>query len=105
MKLATAVYFNASGILYSSACTLVGFLLGLDGTNDPTITFYNAQSAVSETDIIPTCTYDASALGLNGVMPGAMEIDCPNGIYVEVADLGTGEGIAYIWKGYHNKRV
>lgn len=105
MKLATAIYFNGSGSLYATACTLVGFLLGADGVNDPTITFYDGQAAVSGNEVIPTCTYDASALGLNGVMPGAMEIDCPNGIYVSVSGLGTGECVAYVWKGYHNKRV
>ena len=65
MKLATAVYFNGSAVIYATACTLVGFLLGADGTNDPTITFYNGISAVSGNEVIPTCTYDASALGLN----------------------------------------
>jgi hypothetical protein len=60
----------------------------LDGVNDPTLTFYNNIVASGE-EIIPTSTFDASLLGLNGVM--GMHMYCENGIYLEVACAGSVE--------------
>lgn len=94
--LARAVRFTASGVLWAGPCTLCGFLIGTDGVNDPTLTFYNSQAATANTDIVPTTTFEASVFGFNGFMPGHMEIDCPSGLYVQVANLGTGEGVAYV---------
>jgi hypothetical protein len=91
-----AVRFNGSGVINAGACLLCGFLLGTDGVNDPTLTFYNAQAATAETDVVPTTTFEASTYGLSGFMPGEVAIDCPNGLYVEVANMGTGEGVVYV---------
>lgn len=94
--IANAVRFSASGVLFAGSCTLCGFLLGTDGVNDPTLTFYNAQAATPGTDVVPTTTFEASTYGLSGFMPGEVQINCPNGLYVEVANMGTGEGVAYV---------
>jgi hypothetical protein len=79
---------TSSGIVYTGPCIFRGFLLGTDGVNDPTITIYNAVTAAGE-EVIPTCSYDASALGLNGVT-GIMQY-CENGLYLEITCAGSVE--------------
>jgi hypothetical protein len=96
MVIVKAKKFTASGVISSSACALCGFLLGTDGVNDPVITFFDGISAVDGKEVVPTTTYESSTNGLNGFMPGSVMIDCPNGLYVEVATIGTGEGVAYV---------
>lgn len=84
-------HISASAAVYTQRCYFRGFLLGMDGVNDPTITVYDNASTASGDEIIPTNTYDASALGLNGVMfPGLGRI-CKNGIYIEITCAGTVE--------------
>ena len=78
--------FTESGIVYTGPCILQGFTLGTDGTNDPEITFYNGLSNAG-TKVIPTVTYDASALGINGVT--GIHQYCDTGLYVEI-DAGGG---------------
>jgi len=91
------VKFSVSGIIYGSPCVFIGFLLGVDGVNDPTITFYNGTTVIGDGEVFPTTPFDASTLDPKGFMPGGMEIDCPNGLYVQVsATMGTGEAIAYV---------
>lgn len=80
---------NGGSLIHSGPCFFYGFLLGLDGTNDPTITFYDNTSASGE-EIVPTNTYDASLLGLNGAMFPAPKY-CKNGIYVSITQTGTTE--------------
>lgn len=80
---------TASGVVYAGACIFHGMLLGTDGTNNPTITLYDHASAASGQEIIPTATYDASMLGLNGVT-GIYQY-CANGIYLEIACDGSVE--------------
>jgi len=94
--IAKAIKFTASGILFNGPCVLSGFLLGVDGVTDPTITFYNGTSALANAEVMPTTEFDASTLDPKGFMPGGMEIDCPNGLYVDVATIGSGEGVAYV---------
>lgn len=63
-------------------------MLGMDGTNDPTVTIYDHATAASGNEVVPTNTYDASALGANGVM-FPERVACENGIVVDVV-LGGG---------------
>lgn len=81
-----------SAIVYTGACVFRGILLGTDGANDPTITVYDGTSNAG-TEILPTCTYDASALGLNGVTGINPGIYCSTGLYVEITCAGTVEVI------------
>jgi len=79
---------TSSAVVYTGACVFNGFLIGTDGVNDPTITFYDNTAASGE-EIIPTCVYDASALGLNGVT--GINQYCSTGIYLEITCSGTVE--------------
>jgi hypothetical protein len=79
---------TASGIIVTGPCVFRGFLLGMDGVNDPVITIFNNTEASGE-EAVPTATYDASALGINGVV-GLMQY-CDKGLYVEITCVGAVE--------------
>ena len=79
---------TADKVAVNTACHLWGFLVGCDGSNDPTISVYDNATTASGNELLPTTTYDASALGLNGVsLPAA--VMASNGITVSVT-LGSG---------------
>jgi len=80
--------FTASGIVHTGQCIFQGFLLGTDGVNDPVITIYNGLSNTG-TEIVPTCTYDASAYGLNGCT--GIHQYCDVGLYIEITCAGAVE--------------
>ena len=80
---------SASGIVTSQPALMLGVQIGMDATNDLTLTIYNGVDNTG-TETLPTNQYDASALGLNGVvMPYGKH--CPNGIYLEMTCAGTAE--------------
>lgn len=79
---------TSSGLVRSGPCIFHGFVLGTDGVNDPAITIFNNAAASGE-EVVPTCTYDASALGLNGAT--GMNIYCDKGLYVEITCAGAVE--------------
>ena len=79
---------TSSGIVRTGKCIFHGFLIGTDGVNDPTITVFD-NTAASGQEIIPSATYDASQLGLNGVT--GINMYCANGIYVEITCAGACE--------------
>ena len=56
-------YYTKSGAISRLPVIVSGFLLGTDSANDPTIGVWNNPGTKL---ILPTATYDASALGLNG---------------------------------------
>lgn len=86
--------FTASGLVHSGPCIFQGFILGTDGTNDPAITIYNSVAA-SGSEVVPTATYDASLLGLNGVT--GMHQWCDTGLYIGITCDGTVEvSVQYI---------
>ncbi|MHA2135396.1 MAG: hypothetical protein ACW99J_16165 [Candidatus Thorarchaeota archaeon] len=86
---------TTDGSVTTKAAYLAGVLIGKDGSNDPVITVYNdSDAATAANKVVPTNTYDASALGMDGVMLG-FALRCDNGIYVDVDSLGTGEVIFY----------
>lgn len=73
--------------VYTGKCTYHGFRLGMDGTNDVTLTIKDGNI-----EILPTNTYDASVLGLNGeVLPTQAEITCDSDITVVATCTGTFE--------------
>ena len=90
-----AVRFAASGILSNGPCVFFGFLWGVDNVTDTTISFYNGITPESGTEIFPSTTFDASTMDPKGFMSGNFEIECPEGLYVQVASPGGGEGVAY----------
>ena len=84
---------TVSGVIITGESHFFGFTLGTDGINDPTVTLYD-NTAASGDEIVPTTTYDASALGLNGMLLGN-PLYCANGIYVELSAAGTKEIVIY----------
>lgn len=76
---------TASGVVRTGSCIFQGLLIGTDGVNDPTVTLYN-NTAASGDEVVPTATYDASALGLNGLT--GVNVWCDKGLYVEIACSG-----------------
>lgn len=85
---------TASGLVCGGPCIFQGFVLGTDGTNDPTITLYN-NVAASGQEVVPTTTYDASALGLNGAT--GFHQWCDTGLYIAITCAGTVEvSVQYI---------
>ena len=90
MEKAIAKKITESGIVMAAPGLLLGVLIGMDGTNDPAVTIYDNASAASGTEVMPSTTFDASAQGLNGFMPG-FAISCINGLYVDITCAGTVE--------------
>ena len=87
----------ASALIKSGYSKLVGVLLSTDGSNDPVVTVYDSTTNTADTEVVPTNTYDASALGLNGAWFGHEgAIECKTGVYVEVSNLGTGYALVYV---------
>lgn len=79
---------TASGMAYTGKSALTDVLIGTDGLNDPTVSVFDGTDSSGE-EKMPTNTYDASKLGLNGVVwqnPRLME----TGIYVLIA-LAAGD--------------
>ena len=94
--MAVKQYITSSVLVKTGYSRIIALLIGTDGTNDPVVTVYDDTSNTAGTEAIPTCTYDASALGLNGAIFGRDgAIECQVGIYVEISNLGTGEVILY----------
>lgn len=81
---------TASGVITAKSAWFYGFLLGMDGGNDQAITIFDNASEASGIEVAPTNTYDASALGLNGVII-PYRVHCLNGIYVLISGGGAVE--------------
>jgi len=93
--LAFPTKMTSSGIVTAKSAELWGVLIGCDGVNDPTITIYNGTDN-SGNEIVPTNTYDASILGINGaILPFGLY--APDGLYVEITCAGAVEVVA-MWR-------
>lgn len=79
---------TASALVLTGAGLFRGILIGTDGVNDPVVTVFDNIEASGE-EIIPTTTFDASALGLNGVT--GLNRYVQNGIYILIACVGAVE--------------
>ena len=84
-----AITISESTLIMSGEGVFLGFLIGMDAINDATITIYDNTSGTGE-EIVPTNTYDASAIGLNGWSP-AVPIRVRNGLYINISCSGTCE--------------
>ena len=80
---------TSSTAITSSSAVLMGMLIGTDGANDPEITIYDGTDNAGS-EIVPTTTYDASVLGLNGYV-SSYDKRAYNGIYVEITCAGSVE--------------
>jgi hypothetical protein len=88
---------SVSGLIYTGPCVFLGYLVGTDGANDPTVTIYNNTSAAGN-EVVPTCAYDASQLGVSGAT--GLKVLCEKGIYVEIACAGATEVVVF-WAPAH----
>ena len=72
---------------YTGRCTYHGFRVGLNGTDDLLLQIKDGDNI-----IVPSNTYDASVLGLNGeVLPDQAAITCETGISLTITCSGTFE--------------
>ena len=83
-----------SGSVHTAPCFLARVLIGTDNINNPTVVIYNeADNSKTESKrVLPSVSYDASALGLNGVVFEFMEF-LDEGLYVDITCGGTCEVI------------
>ena len=83
---------TATGQAVTGRYRFHGFVLGTDGVNDPTITIEDSDGTGNGGEIIPTATYDATALGISGLMGMPPEgLFCNYGILVTIVCAGTVE--------------
>lgn len=80
---------SSSQSVTTSPAVLAGMQVGTDGANDPIITVYDGTDSTGA-EIVPTASYDASALGLNGFV-ASYDKKAYNGIYVEITCGGAVE--------------
>ena len=92
MRLTETSYVTATGVVFSGRGLVYDVLIGTDATNDPEITMYDGNSATNTKQILPTNTYDASQLGLNGYST-SIGTRVNNGCYIVITCGGTCEVI------------
>jgi hypothetical protein len=93
MRLARVKEMTTSGPVEANRANLLGVLLGTDGINNVRFSCHNGTSS-SDQKVVPSATYDAAALGLNGVMFTFL-VHCPNGIYFNEESGTNYECIVY----------
>ena len=82
-----------TGMLVPGKSKLFGFVVATDGVNNPTITMHD-NTAASGTILFPATEFDASALGINGMMlPEPVALS--NGIYVTITTAGAASVTVY----------
>jgi len=90
MRIVESSYKTASGVIFTGRGIVYDVLIGTDGTNDPVVTIYNGLSATNTKELLPTATYDASALGLSGYTT-SIGSKVNDGCYVEITCSGACE--------------
>lgn len=82
---------DTTQMVVAAPCTFYGFALGMDGSADVQITVFDSKTTTTTgmEEIVPTNTYDASALGLNGCS-FPQGISCNYGIAVTAASAAWG---------------
>lgn len=88
---ATPKRIIVSTLIHDGPCYLASILIGTDDINDPVVAAYNdADASDPTTKVIPSATYDAAIMGLNGVVLKFMK-DCNTSLYVSISNIGSGE--------------
>jgi len=90
MRIVESSYKTASGVIFTGPGLVYDILIGTDGTNDPVVTIYDGLSATNTKEILPTATYDASALGIDGYST-AIGSKVTTGCYIAITCVGTCE--------------
>ena len=70
---------------------LFSFLIGTDTVNDPIVAIHDCATGnqAAANQIVPSTTYDASILGINGVVFQVSK-RFTSGLYIAIANIGTG---------------
>lgn len=88
---ANTTRITESSLIHTGEGYLFSILIGTDTVNDPVIAVYDdTNSDTAGNRIIPSNTYDASALGINGVVLKFAK-QFSNGLYVNISNIGSGE--------------
>lgn len=81
---------TASALIYTGPGYFFSLLIGTDGSNDPVIAIHDALNGDTATnEIVPSTTYDASLLGINGLVLHFAK-HFKTGLYAKIANIGTG---------------
>ena len=91
---ASSTKLSATGTAYTGKCLFHGFILGTDGSNDPTITIYDGTDN-SGGEVVPTADQPADQKGWYGLIH--YNCLCRDGIYVEITCSGTVE-VVVLWR-------
>lgn len=84
---------TASGAISSGPCFFYGYLVGMDGVNDVRASFHDGADQ-NATEVVPSNTYDASALNANGAL-WSVPVYCQTGLYLYVESGSNYEITAY----------
>lgn len=73
---------------------IFSMLIGSDTVNDPAIAIHDCATGgqLATNQIVPSNTYDASILGINGVV-FKISKRFTSGLYIAIANIGTGSVI------------
>lgn len=73
---------------------IFSMLIGSDTVNDPVVAIHDCTTGnqAAGNQIIPSNTYDASILGINGVV-FKISKRVTSGLYIAIANIGTGSVI------------
>lgn len=93
MRIAQYRTMTGSGQVYAKRCNLLGFLLGMDGINDTRFALHHGTGSGDE-KCVPSATYDAAALGINGAEKPYL-VYCPSGLYFNAEAGANFECIVY----------
>lgn len=87
---ATPVRITSSTLIYTGEGFLFSILVAPDTVNDPVVAVHDdTDGDTAANEIKPSVTYDASALGDNGVVLKFAK-RFTTGLYVKIANIGSG---------------
>ncbi len=92
---ATTQVHDGEGFIFS-------MLIGSDTVNDPVVAIHDCATGdqAAGNQIVPSATYDASILGINGVV-FKISKQFTSGLYVAIANIGTGS-VVIDWRSQGN---
>jgi hypothetical protein len=90
----TATRIIVSTQIHTGKGYLYSLLIGVDTINNPVVAVYDdVGGATAANQIVPSTTYDATALGLNGVVLKFAK-EFVTGLYISIATIGSGSVVA-----------
>lgn len=89
----TPIRVTSDTLVHTGKGFIFSLLIGGDTINDPVISVHDALNGDTATnEIVPSNTYDADALGINGFV---LNVAKPfnTGFFIKVANIGSGSVI------------